>query len=128
MIIKLINNSNGKTAICKCDYCSKQVSINYARASKMKHHFCNRDCYGNFKEYIQNCIVCNKKRDNTFYDKSDTRPLCSKVCRDKYYDNLPDRLVKKDFDYDKYTEPRNTYTYHKTGKLVLTDYNLSRIW
>ena len=32
------------------------------------------------------CIICSKPLDDTFYDKSQWRPICSKECYSKYFD------------------------------------------
>ncbi len=41
------------------------------------------------------CIICGKKRDNTFYDKSDYRPLCNKQCYSVWFDDCR----KRDIEY-----------------------------
>jgi hypothetical protein len=76
---------------------------------------------------FKNCKVCNKPIDDTFYDKSKYRPLCSKECYGKYIDNLPKRY-EKTRAHDKgtrFNEP--VYDYYKRGRLVLANYNLN-IW
>ena len=76
---------------------------------------------------FNNCKVCNKPIDNTFYDRSPYRPICSRKCYSKYIDSLPKRYNKKlHHEIIEFKEPK--YEYYMRGKLVLNYYNLNRIW
>jgi len=76
------------------------------------------------------CRMCPKPIDSTFYDKSSTRPLCSKDC----YSIFADQHYKKSVKWIKQgiMAQKNTragvYVYPKQGRLILSDYNLSTIW
>jgi len=78
---------------------------------------------------LKNCIVksCNKPIDGTFYDRSPYRPICSRSCYAKYIDSLPARYDKKlHHEIIEFKEPK--YEYYMRVKLVLNNYNLSRIY
>jgi len=81
---------------------------------------------GSNKIELNNCIVCNKKVNSRFYDKSKYRPLCSKKCYSKYIDNLPKRYEKK-LHHGDVEIKESSYEYYKRGRLVLANYNLN-IW
>ena len=77
----------------------------------------------------QHCLMCPRVVDNIFYDKSITRPLCSKACysafSDKHYKQSV-KWIRKGDRRQKDSQP--SYYYPKCGKLVLADYNISGIF
>jgi endogenous inhibitor of DNA gyrase (YacG/DUF329 family) len=75
----------------------------------------------------KNCIVCHKPIDDSFYDKSIYRPICSRSCYGKFIDNQPARYKKTRIHNEqaKFNEPK--YEYPVRGKLALVNYNLN-IW
>lgn len=76
---------------------------------------------------FNNCKVCNKPIDDSFYDKSVYRPICSRSCYSKYIDSLPARYEKKRFEAPLNQEKEIIREYHMKGHLVI-NYNLSRMW
>lgn len=36
-----------------CDYCGESLSRSAREVKRYEHHFCNRDCYHNFRRTIQ---------------------------------------------------------------------------
>lgn len=36
-----------------CDYCGESLSRSDREAKRYKHHFCDRDCYHNFRRIMQ---------------------------------------------------------------------------
>jgi hypothetical protein len=76
---------------------------------------------------LNKCIVCGKKINKNFYDKSVYRPICSRAHYSKYIDNLPKRYEKKLHHGDvEIKEP--SYEYYKRGRLILANYNLNINW
>lgn len=78
------NNPNWQGGDIKisCDYCQKII---YRQKSIVfNHNFCNRKCYGKFKQnrLIVQCEVCNKKIERTPSNISH-HIFCSTNCRDK---------------------------------------------
>jgi endogenous inhibitor of DNA gyrase (YacG/DUF329 family) len=132
MIVKVIQGSYGKTAHCICDKCGKEFKKAYA-ALNAKNHYCSRKCSGSGRPEVipDACIICHKPIDNTFYDKSETRPICSKACYSIYFDNC----YKRDVWWERKCMPRNVGNnvsmvnnkFYKQGRLILADYNLG-VW
>ncbi len=54
------------------------------------------------------CIMCGKKRNEEFYDKSDYRPLCNKQCYSDWFDDCR----KRDLEY------ANNWLLHKEKHLI----------
>lgn len=75
---------------------------------------------------LNKCIVegCNRLLDETFYDKSPHRPLCSRKCRDIYYNkcNFRNKSAYKDRSNIEIKEPK--YEYYMRGKLSLVNFKL----
>jgi len=88
VIIKITQNNYGKMAHLKCDKCGKEFKRAFGQTNK-HNHYCSRICAGKGRPDtdLHNCIICNKLKDNSFYDKSSTRPLCSKACYSVWFDN-----------------------------------------
>ena len=85
MIISKIKASRGYSVICTCDLCGKEIKRSGYLIERSNNHFCSSDCK---RGYIsKTCIICGKPFDNTFYDKSEYRPLCSKECYSVHFDN-----------------------------------------
>ena len=129
MILEIIKTHSGKLAYCKCDKCNKE----FTRANSLlnqKSQYCSRECSGSGRAEINPnmCVVCGKPKDNTFYDKSATRPLCSKACYSKYADDYYKACVK----WERKRPANNmgndvkkvNYSFYKTGTLHLANYNL----
>jgi hypothetical protein len=134
MIIEQYKNS----ALCACDICGKQT-IKY-KSYMWGNHYCSRDHYQQArqkgktikakttkitfkKDYTDRCLVCHKPYNDSFYDKGSTgRYLCSTACRDIYFDNRPEPLGGMTY------EKQYDYIYPHQGRLVLSEYNLSRIF
>jgi endogenous inhibitor of DNA gyrase (YacG/DUF329 family) len=70
---------------------------------------------------------CRKPRDDTFYDKSNYRPVCSKRCYSEYYDSL-DRQNRIEHEPKRLKYKPDKYEFYKQGRLVLIDYNLSNLF
>ena len=73
---------------------------------------------------LKKCKVCNKLINNSFYDRSKYRPICSKECYAKYIDSLPKRYEKI-----RYTPKLNQVKeviseYYMKGHCVLANYKL----
>lgn len=75
----------------------------------------------------KNCIVCGRKVNNTFYDKSKYRPICSKACYSKFIDSQPARYKKTRVHNAQAQIKEPAYEYPVRGKLALSNYNL-HIW
>ena len=129
MIIKVINKNTGKIATVKCDFCGNEFERAYTRVNNTAQHFCNFTCRSEFKQSPNHCLICHKPKDNTFYDKSNTRPLCSKACYSIYSDKHYKQSVKwiKKTDMVQKNTRTSVYTYPIQGRLILTDYNLG-VW
>ena len=122
MILEIIKTNCGKVTHCKCDKCGKEFKRPLSQTNK-HNHFCSRDCAGSGRsEFNPNvCKICGKPRDNTFYDKSATRPLCSKACYSKWFDDYYKLCVK----WERKRPPNNMgndvkrdYVYPKQGRLI----------
>jgi endogenous inhibitor of DNA gyrase (YacG/DUF329 family) len=102
MIINKIKSGKGYTVLCKCDYCGAFIYKKGYRTGIYKYHYCNfkhsslhRKLLNQTKIDIpvavkpchKRCMICGKPYDNSFYDKSDYRPLCSKECYSVHFDN-----------------------------------------
>ncbi len=76
---------------------------------------------------FNNCKICGKKINSNFYDKSVYRPICSRKCYSKYIDSLPKRYDKK--LRHAIIETKDVMgEYYMKGHLVLSNYNLSKIY
>jgi hypothetical protein len=109
------------------NFCCNQCKADAIKAGKVKYEY-NHRAVDESK-----CMICNKHKDDTFYDKGiyTGRVLCSTDCRDKYYDSRTQDLVDKDYEIktgytNKYKNKKHNYSFYKQGKITL-DYNLSRI-
>ena len=72
---------------------------------------------------LKHCKVCGKPIDDSFYDRSPYRPICSRKCYSKYIDSLPKRYDKKlHHDIIEFKEPK--YEYYMRGHCVLANYKL----
>ena len=72
---------------------------------------------------LKNCKVCNRKKNNNFYDKSVYRPICSRKCYSKYIDSLPKRYNKK-LHHSIIEIKEIESEYHMRGILRLANYKL----
>jgi hypothetical protein len=107
LVIQKIIKANRGYAICKCDYCGKEIKKSLSKLHDK--HYCNNNCASmikmsnkfGIKTYKNvradcHCIVCGKPYDDSFYDKGDRgradnggqRYLCSKTYRDISSDTL----------------------------------------
>jgi hypothetical protein len=75
---------------------------------------------------LKKCIIpnCNRLLDETFYDKSVYRPICSKEHYSKYIDNLPKRYEKKRFTPKLNQLKEIESEYYMRGHLVLVNFKL----
>jgi endogenous inhibitor of DNA gyrase (YacG/DUF329 family) len=85
MIINKIKSGKGYMFNCKCDLCGKEIWRTGFQIARNKQHFCSHNCKRGF--ISKTCMICGKPYDNSFYDKSDYRPLCSKECYSVHFDN-----------------------------------------
>jgi endogenous inhibitor of DNA gyrase (YacG/DUF329 family) len=132
MIIKIVSSNGGKKAYCKCDRCGKEFTRSNSQVNQ-KSQYCSCECSGSGRpEVIPNaCVICHKPKDNTFYDKSETRPICSKACYSVWWD----KWYKTNITWERKGLPRNTSNnvsitnnvFYKQGRLNLADYNLG-VW
>ena len=132
MIVKVEKHSNGKLAYCICDRCGKEFTRSNSQVNQ-KSQYCSRECCGHGRSEINPnaCVICGKVKDISFYDKSSTRPLCSKDCYSKFFDNH----FATCNTWERKGLPRNmgnnvskeTPVFWKTGRLILADYNLG-VW
>ena len=132
MITKITKSNMGKTAHCICDKCGKEFNRPISLLNA-KSHYCSRECCGGGRSEINPnaCVICGKVKDNSFYDKSSTRPICSKACYSIYFDNCH----KRDVWWERKGLPRNVDNnvsmvnnrFYKQGRLNLADYNLG-VW
>jgi hypothetical protein len=68
--------------------------------------------------------MCPRKRDDSFYDKSPYRPICTKEHYAIYLDKI--KTQKKKFTTGKHIK-QPEYEYPTRGRLTLANYNLN-IW
>jgi endogenous inhibitor of DNA gyrase (YacG/DUF329 family) len=132
MIIEITKSNMGKTAHCICDKCGKEFNRPISLLNA-KNHYCSRECCGGGRSEVNPnaCSICGKPRDNSFYDKSSTRPLCSKACYSVYFDNH----FASYNTWERKGLPRNVdnnvsitnNVFYKQGRLILSDYNLG-VW
>jgi endogenous inhibitor of DNA gyrase (YacG/DUF329 family) len=132
VIVNIMKSNGGRLATCICDCCGKEFKRAYGLLNA-KNHYCSRNCSGSGRpEVIPNaCVICHKPKDNTFYDKSETRPICSKACYSVWWD----KWYKTNITWERKGLPRNTgnnvsitnNVFYKQGRLILADYNLG-VW
>lgn len=134
MIISTIKTKTSIKYICKCDLVGCENIITRVGCKLEKVQYC---CVQHRQKAVElksierkkllanrsrimlsgrrdgnHCVVCGKLKDDTFYDKSSYRPICSKEHYDIYFDSLPHRSVEQ-------TPVENTtYTFYKQGRVI----------
>lgn len=72
----------------ECDFCGKTVSKSPSVVERAKHHFCDRECYGNWRSEQQDgritleCDYCGTeyRRYESSLKEDQTHTFCSKEC------------------------------------------------
>lgn len=113
--------------ICETQYCCRKHYLAGRKANGIAKKLNATTKVPNFKDG-EKCQVCKKPYSDDFYDKGiyTGRYLCSKDCRDIFYDNRPNDLVRN--AYEKH-DGRYEYVYPTQGRISgLANFNTTRIY
>ena len=76
----------------ECDFCGDTVSKPPSAVERAEHHFCDRECYGNWRSEQQDsrivleCDYCGTeyRRYEVSLQEDQTHTFCSKECRGRW--------------------------------------------
>jgi len=71
-----------KQTSIKCDFCGKEIEVNNFRQKRSEHHFCNLNCYVNWrkKKISVPCSYCGKNIEIFPLRKRSNNLYCSRNC------------------------------------------------
>jgi 5-methylcytosine-specific restriction endonuclease McrA len=76
----------------ECDFCGEKVSKSPSEVERAEHHFCDRECYGEWyserhdSRIVLNCGCCGTeyRRYEASLKQNQTNTFCSKECRGRW--------------------------------------------